>query len=145
MRGKETDEPPVWKTVTQVRREHGLKRTANSPKVRDLEPTLTSRPHRHNHNDHPPVAHLHRQHLAPIDDPVAADENEKNDVVQNQYGGKDSNNDFFQLGGSGSPHDSSERKWQHNGEKNDCKMRQTVRVKLRRAVHRNSQIPKSKR
>src|SRR6266566_2653212 len=84
MRGKETDEPPVWKTITQVRRENGLKRTANSPKVRDLEPALTSRPHRHNHHDHAPIAHLHRQHLPPIDDAVAADENEKNDVVQNQ-------------------------------------------------------------
>src|SRR5215470_10958297 len=99
MRGKETYKPPIWKTVPQIRSEDGLKRTANSPKVCDLEPALTSRPHRHDHHDHPPVTHLHGQHLPPIDDPLASDENEENDVIQNQHGGKDFDNGFFQLAG----------------------------------------------
>ena len=86
MGGEKTDEPPVWKTVTQVRREHCLQRAANSPEIRDLAPALTPRPHRHHYDDHAPIAHLHWQHLAPIHNAPAADENQISQVVQDQHG-----------------------------------------------------------
>ena len=75
MRGEKTDKSPIWKTKTQVWREHGLQRAANPPEVRDFEPALISGPHRHDYDHHAPVAQLHWQHLLPIDDAAAADKN----------------------------------------------------------------------
>src|SRR5215471_20184449 len=65
---EEADESPVWKPVTKVRREDCLQRAANPPEICEFEPALMSCPHRHDHHEDAPVAHLHRQHLSPIHD-----------------------------------------------------------------------------
>src|SRR5207244_3635026 len=84
-RQKKAEESPIWKTKTQVWREHSLQRAANSPEICNLEPALISRPHRHDYDHHAPVAHLHGQHMPPIHDAVAADKNQISDVVQDQH------------------------------------------------------------
>src|SRR5947208_10494679 len=88
MRSEKTDKPPIRETKAQIWREHSLQRATNPPEVCHFEPALASGPHRHDHNKHAPVAHLHRQHLPPFHDAAATDENQVNDVVEYQHRGE---------------------------------------------------------
>src|SRR6266540_3109727 len=85
IRSEKTDETPIWEAKPQVWREHSLQRPANPPEVRHFEPALTSNPHRRDHNDHAPIAHLHRQHLPPIEDAVAANKNKISDIIEHEH------------------------------------------------------------
>src|SRR4026208_970707 len=85
MRCKKTDKSPIWKPKTQVWRQHGLECAATPPEVRHFKPALTPAPHRHDYDHHAPVAHLHWQHMLPVDDAAAADENQIDEIVQDQY------------------------------------------------------------
>src|SRR5215510_12826991 len=81
VRSKKTDEPPVWKPIAQVRRKDGLQRAANSPEISNLEPALVSAPHRNDHHDDAPIAHLHWQHLPPIHDALTPDKDQISKIV----------------------------------------------------------------
>ena len=116
MRGEKTDKPPIGEPKAQIRREHGLQGATNSPEVCDLEPPLATRPHCHDHNRHAPIAHLHRQHLPPIHDAAAADENQVNDVVQYQHHGEHADNHLLQGLRFCASHDPSKHKRQHDCE-----------------------------
>src|SRR5215471_20508518 len=59
MRREKTDKPPVRETIAKVRRKDVLQRAANPPEISHFEPALVSCPHRHDHHDDAPVAHLH--------------------------------------------------------------------------------------
>jgi len=66
VRDEETDEAQIRKTESQIRRNDGLKRSADSPKVGDFEPAPVSRPKRADDDDHRPIAQLKRQHFIPV-------------------------------------------------------------------------------
>src|SRR5207237_10726955 len=75
VRSKKADESPILKTKTQVGSEHCLERSTDSPEIRHLKPALISGPHRHNDDDHSPVAELQGQHLLPRQIAVTAHKN----------------------------------------------------------------------
>src|SRR4030095_2071049 len=131
MRCKKTDKSPIWKPKIQVWREHGLQRAANSPEVCHFKPALTPRPHGHYYDHHAPVAHLHWQHMLPIDDATAADENQIDDIVQDQYRREDTDNHLLQRLRFRAPYNRGKRKRQDDREENNREMRQTVGVEVR--------------
>ena len=55
----------VRKGVAKIRREDGLQRPADSPKIGDFEPAFASRQQGDHDGDHGPIAQLKRQVFLP--------------------------------------------------------------------------------
>ncbi len=71
MRNEKTEKTKIRKAEAEIWCEHGLERPADSPKISDLKPAVAAAPHRHDHDDHSPIAKLERQHLRPAHDAAA--------------------------------------------------------------------------
>src|SRR5215469_10074110 len=112
MRDEKTEKTQVWKTKAQIWGEHGLQRPTNPPKVCYFEPTLASRPHGDNYDDHAPITQLQRQHLSPGNDAVTPDENQIADIVEDEHCGESGNYCTFDTQRFRAAHDGSKRKRQ---------------------------------
>ena len=65
MGDKETDEAQIGKSKLQIRRDDRLKRSTDSPKICDFEPSTIPRPKRNDDDEHRPITELQRQHPRP--------------------------------------------------------------------------------
>ncbi len=73
----------------QIGREHGLQCSADSPEIRHFEPALIFRQHRHDHDNHSPIAKLKGQHLLPAHDAAAITHKDQIPrVIQNEQNGQ---------------------------------------------------------
>ncbi len=62
---EETEKAKIGKAVSEVRCEHSLDGTADSPKIGHFKPGAITGPHSDDNHEHGPVAELHGQHLGP--------------------------------------------------------------------------------
>jgi len=68
VRDEKTEKAKIGKAVSEVRCQHSLDGTANSPEIGHLKPGPITGPHGDNDHEHGPVAELHWQHLGPAVD-----------------------------------------------------------------------------
>src|SRR5438067_6808756 len=84
VREEEAEKAEIGKAISEVRCQHSLDGTADSPKIGYFKPGAITGPHRDDNHKHGPVAELHRQHLRPAVHSHFPDKTEIGNIIEDE-------------------------------------------------------------